>query len=389
MAAGYEVVIFGSGLSGMISALSFAQNKINVTIIEAKNTNSPQFTDDIRTTALTNYSKSYLESVGVWELIKDHIGPINDIYVVDNKEPEILHFASSSLKEGEIMGYLIKNSEFKNLLLDAVKNNSYIKLIDQVSYQKIDNNDDYCLVHLTNTKSIYQIKADLLVVCDGYQSLAKKLFFTPKMEKYYGQHALTFITSHQKSHEGTAVEHFMPSGPFAILPLPDKHQSSIVWTVKSAEAEALLALDTDEFTYLVQKNFGPFLGEIKIVGKIASFPLKAYETKKYFNKNIVLIADTAHTIHPLAGQGLNQGIKDIEALVNSIMVHGISASALLNYQHLRQSDNNIMLTLTDTLNSVFSTPDKPLRKARQLGFQLIEKIPPLKKMIIKYAMGKR
>ena len=153
--------------------------------------------------------------------------------------------------------------------------------------------------------------------------------------------------------------------------------------------DAVLNLPKDEFLYVVQQNFGQFLGNINIKSEIASFPLRAYSTNKYYNKRIVLVADSAHVIHPLAGQGLNQGIKDIEALVSNILEFGVNAHSLEIYQNMRKNDNNAMLEITDTLNSIFSNNSKILHTTRQFGFKAVEKISAFKKLLIKYAMGRR
>lgn len=382
-----DIIILGCGISGMIAALGLAKSKIKVTIVEAKDTKDERFFEDIRTTALTDYSKNYFESIDIWPVLAKFVGPIRDIYVVDNKAPQMLHFGSQDLVgENAVMGYLIQNKDFKKALLEAVINNPYINIIDKTNYTKIDNSATGSSIYLDNNKTI---RADLVVVCDGYNSEAKQTFFSSLMTKQYGQHALTFIAKHEKPHGGTAVEHFMPSGPFAILPLKDEYHSSIVWTVPAEHAEALICLDKEELTYLVQEHFGPFLGQIEIEGKVAAFPLKAYQTDKYFNKSLVLVADTAHIIHPLAGQGLNQGIKDIEALITMVMRYPDNASILTNYQKLRKDDNANMLAITDTLNVVFSNNSELFHGARQVGFKAIESISPFKKALIKYAMGKR
>jgi len=181
----------------------------------------------------------------------------------------------------------------------------------------------------------------------------------------------------------------MPTGPFAILPLKDQNFSSVVWTIKSDMKDAVLNLPKDEFLHMVQKNFGLFLGDIIIKSEIASFPLRAYSTNKYYNKRIVLVADSAHVIHPLAGQGLNQGIKDIESLASNILEFGANTHSLETYQNMRKNDNNAMLEITDTLNTLFSNNSRILHTVRQFGFKAAEKVSPFKKLLIKYAMGRR
>ena len=298
----------------------------------------------------------------------------------------MLHFLIEDNSCNKKMGYLIENMKFKKCLYDLVKENKFITILDNIKYQKINNNSDYCELTLSNNSKLV---CKLLIACDGKNSRAKNLFFSNDITEDYKQKALTFIVGHERNHEGTAVEHFMPSGPFAILPLKDSYKSSIVWTVSESYASALLTIEPEEFTYLVQENFGSFLGKIKIQSKIAFFPLKAYTARKYYNNSIALVADTAHVIHPLAGQGLNQGIKDIDSLTSLIAGNGINKDTLINYQKLRQDDNKNMLLITDVINSIFSSHSKIFHSTRQLGFKAIEKISNLKGMIIKYAMGER
>lgn len=381
-----NITIAGCGLSGMISALALASHNIPSTIIESKSSEDKDFFSDIRTTALTASTKKFFQEIGIWGCISDFVGPINDIYVVDNKSPEMLHFASSELEKGEIMGYLIQNAHLKKILFELVSANKLITIIQNCSYQVSENTADSCTITASDGKNY---KSDLLLVCDGRHSAARKLFFSSDIEKTYDQCALTFIVHHEKLHEGTAVEHFMPTGPFAILPLKDQKRSSVVWTVDSDMKELLEKLPKDEFREIVQENFGEFLGKLEIEGQVAGFPLKAYHAGKYFNKKIVLIADTAHIIHPLAGQGLNQGIKDISCFIELLLQYGTTEYMLQKYQDLRKSDNSNMLEITDTINTIFSNNSKVLQATRSLGFQVIEKIPPFKKLLIKYAMGKR
>jgi len=386
MSSNNNIVILGCGLSGMITALALANYNISSTIVEAQSTTNQEFFDDIRTTAINAFSRNIFEKIGIWQELLKLCGPINDIYVVDNKAPEMLHFLIEDNSCNKKMGYLIENTKFKKCLYDLVKQNKCITVLDNIKYQRINNNLDYCELALSNNSKLV---CKLLIACDGKNSRAKNLFFSNEIEEDYNQQALTFIVGHERNHEGTAVEHFMPTGPFAILPLKDPYKSSIVWTVSESYASALLTIEPKEFAYLVQENFGSFLGKIEFQSKVGGFPLKAYTAKKYYNNSIVLIADTAHVIHPLAGQGLNQGIKDIDCLSSLIAGNGINKDTLINYQKLRQDDNKNMLLITDFINSIFLSNSKIFHSTRQLGFKAIEKIPPFKEMLIKYAMGER
>lgn len=381
-----KITILGSGLGGMITALGFAARNIAVTIIEGRSVDSEVFCKDIRTTALTAASKEFFQSIDIWDHLSEFVGPFNDIYVADDKGAEMVHLSSKNLPEGQLMGHLIANTDFKKTLLDLTRKNKLITLIDGASYEVVENSDQGCELIL-NQKTKHQ--CDLLIVCDGRNSPAKQKYFSAKINKNYNQCAMTFVVHHEKPHEGTAVEHFMPSGPFAILPLRDQNFSSVVWSIAAEKKDAILNLPEDEFLYLVQQNFGEFLGEISIKSEVEAFPLKLYETRKYYNKRVALVADTAHVMHPLAGQGLNQGIKDIESLTRLVAEQGVSENVLQQYQDERKKDNSNMLELTDIINSVFSNHSKLFHEARQFGFKMIEEVPFLKKSLIKYAMGRR
>jgi 2-octaprenyl-6-methoxyphenol hydroxylase len=388
----FKVVILGCGFSGMLTALSLAKIGVKITIIEAKSIEDENFYNDIRTTALTPASEKFLRHLDLWPQIEMNAGAILDIYVVDNKAPEMLHFSLDGLAQGlqdnahTTLGYIVKNSEFKKSLLTQVRNNNLITIIDKCGYQKIESSDEKVTVYLSDNKPV---TFDLLIICDGHNSKARNYYFTAKINKYYKQTALTFNVLHEKEHKGTAVEHFMPSGPFAILPLKNQHSSSIVWTVKDIQSTLLQSLPDKEFEYHVQKNFGPFLGQITLDSKIGAFPLKAYITEKYFYKRIILIADTAHIVHPLAGQGLNQGIKDIETLTELIDNIGINIPMLEKYQLFREDDNLAMYLITDNLNRIFSNDSEWLRYLRRAGLKVINHFNPVKAKLIKYAAGKR
>ena len=381
-----KIVIAGCGLGGMITALALANINIAVTILEKRSIDDPKFSADPRTTALNAGSKEFLSKSGIWSEIEQFFAPINDIYVVDNKSNDMLHFSSQVTSERKIMGYMIKNEIFRQKILDLTKSNKLITIIDQVDYSAISENDR---VRIKLAADKEDIIADLLIVCDSARSQIASQYFTKKIDKQYNQHALVFNVRHEKSHEYSAVEHFLPSGPFAILPLQDVHHSSIVWTIPMRMNEVLMSMDPEEFLYNVQQNFGQFLGEIEIIDEIGSFPLRAYVAESMVHNRIVLVADSAHVIHPLAGQGLNQGIQDIENLTQKILMYGINDGALRVYEKERLRDNMKMYRITDGFNMIFSNNSKLLFRFRQIAFKALEKCTPLKALFVSYAMGQR
>lgn len=379
-----KIVIAGCGLSGMITALSLAHYNIPVTIVESRKISNSSFASDPRTTALNASSKRFLEKMQIWQKLESYVSPIEDIYVVDNKSNDMLHFRNSQSKKQQKMGYMIENKHFRKRLLEMVQNQPNITIIDQVEYQVEGQSEQVKIQYGNNT-----INADLLLVCDSRRSTIVSKYFASKIDKEYQQHALTFNVEHSKKHEYSAVEHFLPTGPFAILPLQNELHSSVVWTVPSKLQNILMSMDEEEFLFNLQENFGPFLGKIKLLTKPAAFPLKAYLSSHFVSNKIVLLADSAHVVHPLAGQGLNQGIDDIECFIQNLLLYGTDQIGLNMYEKSRIQDNLKMFYITDGFNRIFSNDSKAFFALRQAAFIAIEKISPLKSLFVEYAMGNK
>jgi len=357
----------------MIMALALAHHGIPSTILESSPSN--KFPTDVRTTAFTRQTQRFLESIDIWHLFDGNIGEIKDIYVVDNKAPQILHMGHEEAHV-PVIGYIVSNHILKETLYTKVQNSP---LIDVKKGVKIGTN----LIDSTT----------VTLVCEGRASPFKDLFET-RINKDYGQSAIVLIAEHNKPHNQTAVEHFMPSGPFATLPMKDPYQSSIVWTEKNEVAELYKKIPLTELTLHLQEKFGEFLGVVKIISDVQTFPLTAFLTKTYVKNNIVLVGDIAHAIHPLAGQGLNQGIKDIEELTNIIakrLKNGLKIDklALKEYENARIRDNYNMFLLTDNINRVFSNDIRSLTFIRRLGMHILNEMGSLKHKIISYGMGIR
>lgn len=382
-----RILILGCGFSGMLTALALAHKGIRTTIIEAKSTKSVSFFNDARTTAITSSSQAFLDKINVWSTLASYAGDIIDIYVVDNKDSQMLHFDSTSAND-KAMGYLIKNYDFKNVLINLINNNDLITLIDNCTYSDFDSKHDGFILYLDNEK---YIDCRLLILCEGYKSRIKQVYFDTRQDfnKFYHQIALTFNVFHTINHECTAIEHFMSSGPFAILPLKDRYCSSVVWTLEDKYAAVVRNLKPEEFQYMIQQNFGDFLGIVKLDGAVTNHTLKAYLSNRYFHQKIVLVGDSAHIIHPLAGQGLNMGIKDIDLISNLITKNGLDKDSLKHYESVRKPDNKHMFIITDNLNKIFTNNSSILKCIRKIGFTAIERYTPLKNFLMKYAMGRR
>ena len=361
-----KISIIGCGITGMITALSFANKGVKTSIYEK--VKSEKFPPDVRTTTFTKAAKEFLEEEAIWKLFEKDYGIVRDIYIVDNKSPKMLHLRRGDQEE---RGFVVPNDFIKEELYRAVKKNKLIELHKGVEYKL---NAD-----------------DVILVCDGRGSnLAKS--FDYRVNKSYKQCAIILVAEHELPHENVAVEHFMPKGPFASLPMKDPCQSSIVWTESEDVIEVFRKMPKAKLQDHLQEKMGEFLGKVKILGDVQIFLLSARVTKNYFKDNIVLVGDSAHGIHPLAGQGLNQGIKDIKALTEIFSKRlelglDIDEIALEEYERARSFDNFTMFQMTDHLNRIFSNQIFPLAGLRKAGLAFLDEFGPLKKLISNYGSG--
>jgi 2-octaprenyl-6-methoxyphenol hydroxylase len=234
--------------------------------------------------------------------------------------------------------------------------------------------------------------ARLLVAADGAQSRIREQADIPAYGWPYGQSAIVTTVAHEREHNGRAEEHFLPAGPFAILPLKGR-RSSIVWTEETREAERILALPEEEFHTELERRFGLQLGEISAQGPRRAFPLGIAVARSFIGPRLALVGDAAHVIHPIAGQGLNMGLKDVAALAETIVDAarlGLDPGApdvLERYQRWRRFDTMAMGVATDGLNRLFSNSSDVLRFARDFGLGLVDRLPALKRMFIQEAAG--
>lgn len=384
-----RIVILGCGISGMLTALGLSKIGISSVIIEKKSKESLSNSNDPRTTAINDSTINYLKKINLWNELKDHSQQIKDIFVCQNLSDNILQ-----LKGDEVaLGSMIENSILRNSLFNHVIKDKNITLKLNSGYKKLIPNDENVEITL-DTKNEEVIIADLCIAADGRFSQAKNEFFDNKYKRDYQQKALVFNISHELNHEGGAIEHFMPRGPFATLPLRGGYSSSIVWSEDSEFADYLINLDHQKLEQQIEKLSGSSLGKVKIITKPASFPLKAHVSKKYYHGMLALIADSAHAIHPLAGQGINMGIKDVASLIelieyNSNLGLALDINLLKKYQEIRKIDNLNMFRLTDTINAIFSANSKTLNFVTKAGLSIIDEFPFIKNQLISYAKGFR
>jgi 2-octaprenyl-6-methoxyphenol hydroxylase len=392
----FNILIIGGGFSGLTAALTIAKENPNISIalLEKSDIKNQDKQRDGRAFAISQSSLKLFSKIGILDQIKDFAGIIEDIKIVDGNSPFYLYFegySDSSNPTGKHLGMVIENYHIHNALRDQVLKQENITIFCPNFYKEITFDKNKALAKIDNNQII---SANLVLACDGRFSAIREKFNIPTFQKSYRQNSLVFNISHKEPHKNIALEKFLPEGPFAVLPMRDSFESSIVWTVKRETAQALLALDEENFLQQFKKSIGDYLGEVKILTKPLKYNLDLIAAKKYYFERVVLIGDAAHAIHPIAGQGFNVGVNDIKFL-SSLITQNLncgldigSQTLLEKYQRVRKLDAGKMVLATDGLNALFSNKILPVKIARNLGLGIVEKIPLLKKFFIGNAGGK-
>ncbi len=392
----YDVVIVGSGLMGLSLAGILGRYDLKVALVERFDPHKMVKQEfDGRTTALSLGTRRVLEAAGLWSLLEKDACPINEIRVADGHSPLYLHFYHKEVGD-QSFGWIVDNSMMRYAFTQ------HILAQDNIDFLAPDVAVGLKGDILTLEKE-GDVKASLFIGADGKDSSLRQWLGIESKAWSYGQSALVCCVDHELDHEFIAVEHFLPDGPFAILPMYDEQgggkRSAIVWTVHNDEKNGedqsayYLNLSEDEFNQALQERFGDQLGKVKMVGKLYSYPLTLQHAKSYIGPRVALTGEAAHRMHPIAGQGLNLGMRDV-ALLAELVVEAhrlgldIGSDRLLNtYQRRRKFDNKTMMMATDGLNKFFSNNVTPIRWTRQLGLGLVERVPFAKRFFMRQAMG--
>ena len=389
-----DIAIVGGGLNGPILALALAQAGIKSVVIDALTTKVRKNASfDGRSYAVALTSQRLLNNIGLWTKIKDNAQAMLEIKVSDGRagegpSPFFMHFDHAEIEDGP-MGYMVQDRYLRRTLLDAIAENPNVTHIQGETVVGQDVISGGVSVTLSSGK---KISARALIGCDGRGSGTAERAGIKRIGWGYGQTALVCAIEHEKPHGGIAHQFFMPTGPLAILPLTG-NRSSIVWSETEANATAFNALSDAEYLTMLRPRFGNFLGEISLAGARYSYPLALSITDRLVADRTALVGDAAHGLHPIAGQGLNAGMRDIAALVQIITEaqkrgedYG-SLAVLKRYEEWRRFDNTALALATDTFNKLFSNDNLVLRLGRDLGMGLINKLPGLRRGFIREAAG--
>lgn len=385
-----NIVIAGGGLGGLSQALAFAHHGITSTLIERG-----QFTDhakpgfDGRTSFLALSNKELYSLWGAWDQMLPHAEPVKDIRILDGDSPFFLHYDHEELGVGP-MGYIIENTHLRRALIQAVKQNPLITVLENTSVLDAEPDAHHITLSLTDQK---KIKAKLLVIAEGRGSDLREKAGIKVRTHDYRQTAIICAVKHEKSHGNAAIERFLPAGPFAILPLPGGMHSSLVWTERAHLAQYYMEMNDADFIAAITERFGDYLGKLTLASPRWQYPLSLTHAETLYGPRQALVGDSAHAIHPIAGQGFNLSMRDIETLSNLVagrLSLGLDIGAedmLSEYQRTRKADNFRMIAATDGLNRLFSNSLPGVTLARRLGLGFIEKMPGLKKRFMRQAMG--
>lgn len=387
----YQVVIIGGGMVGATVACLLAKRDITVALVDAADplVGWPQDSYDCRVSALTLASINVFKSLGVWdEIVRLGEQTVQKMFVWDHFGAGELDIDSADAGERQ-MGSVVENRITVSALWNTLQALATCDIYKTTQLNGFDIHDDGVDIQLSNDR---QIKAQLLVGADGSNSKIRQL---AQIEDYgwgYQQKALVATVKPEKPHQNTAWQRFLPEGPLALLPLRDG-LISIVWTSKTETTEAHLKLSEAAFCDALADASEHQLGNFKLIGERGGFPLKLQFSSEYCQQRLVLIGDAIHTIHPLAGQGVNLGLKDALALANVVITaqesgrNIASQQVLRRYERQRKGDNLMMMAIMDGFKRLFGADEQWVQFARSSGMGLVNQSTLLKKQICKYAMG--
>lgn len=390
----YDIIVVGGGLAGLTMTALLARAGAHVLCIDREEpARMMGEAFDGRTTAISYGSRKVLEAAGVWERIAADACPIKTIQIMDGGSPVLLEFDSGEVG-GRIFGWIAENRLIRRALYDAVGACRTARHIAPASVQDFAVDEAQARAVLADGATH---GARLIIGADGRQSFTREWMGIGARAWSYRQRAIVCTVIHEQPHGNIAIENFRPEGPFAILPMTDdaqgNHRSSVVWTEHGPEPRSAIHYGQAVFDAALTARFPEAYGAVRQTGGRFSYPLSLVHAHHYTGPRMALVAEAAHGIHPIAGQGLNMGLRDIAALAElagEALAAGDdpgAAALLARYQRQRRADNMGMAGATDVLNRLFSNDIAPVRLTRRAGLRLVAKMPVAKQFFMKQAMG--
>jgi len=389
-----DVLISGGGMVGLPLGLALARGGLKTVIADAAppaKILDPAF--DGRVSALAYASVRMLGALEVWEKLAPQAQPIREILVTDGQagkpaSPFSLHFDAQEVG-ADSLGHIAENRHIRAALYQAVDAAANLELMAPATVKSLSVEPGGAMIRLADGE---EIAASLVIAADGRESPLRAQMGVQVIGWSYPQTGIVATVEHEKPHNGVAYEHFLPSGPFAILPMTG-NRSSLVWTEAKTKAPVLLALDEAGFNDELARRFGGHLGKTKSAGPRWSYPLSFHLARDFVRTRFALAGDCAHGIHPIAGQGLNLGLKDAAALAEVLLDAARlgrdigTLDTLKRYERWRRFDSFALAASTDALNRLFSNDIAPLRHLRDLGLGIVDSIGPARRFFMRHAGG--
>lgn len=386
MSTDYDLIIVGGGMVGASLSLALAEQPLRIALIEAYPLSEDQQPNyDDRGIALSYGSQRIFETMGLWSSIEPHATPIKHIHVSDRGHFGVTRI-SAEQEQVPALGQVVIAKAMGHELNQALLQQDNVSLICPATVTAVTQSDDSVSVQLDNQSTL---TAKLLVAADGKHSTIRDLLGVGAKETHYGQTAITANITPERAHQNWAYERFTDTGPLAFLPMSD-NRCSLVWTQHDGEEQALMALSDEDFLVALQQRFGYRLGRLIKVGKRHTHPLTLLEADHDLQHRVVFIGNASHSLHPIAGQGFNLGLRDVTALAEVISENKDdcgNARALHEYRQWRDEDQQQIIKSTDMLVSVFSNANPIFGHLRAAGLSLLESSPTLKSWLAAKSMG--
>lgn len=389
-----DVLIVGGGPVGLTLGVALARSGFETAVVDALDPKKSVAADfDGRVSSIAFASCRMLQALDIWPAVEPVAQPINDIIVSDGRvsegaAPFFLHFDHREIGD-EPLGHLIENRHLRQALYGAVEREPNLTLLAPDQLRNSSFKQDHVAAEVSDGAAI---KARLCLAADGRASPMRERHGIKTLSWPYRQSGIVATVAHERPHQGIAHEYFLPAGPFAILPMTG-NRSSLVWAERADLAPTFMDMTEDDFNGAVADRFGSFLGPTKVIGPRWSYPLGLQLATEYVKPRFALIGDSAHAIHPIAGQGLNMGLRDVAAMAEVLTEAaqlGLdigSLSVLERYQRWRRFDNVSLAAVTDVLNRLFSNDIGPLRLVRDLGLGLVQQLAPARQYFMRQAGG--
>lgn len=406
----HDVLIVGGGLVGLTLALALARHELTVGLVERADPQAqlaPGF--DLRASAIASASARMLRALGLGELLDTRGCPIRAIRVTDGAppsaanpgrgRPRLLHFDSAEAEPADPLGIMLENRDLRAALLDALGREAGVSLYAPAKIASHSRDADRATIHLADGRTLV---APVMLACDGRPSALRRDAGIRLSGWQYDATAFVTMLAHEKPHNHVASELFYSDGPFALLPMndlpatadaPARHRTALVWTVRRRDAAGVKALSPRAFCHEAERRMGHVLGKVELIAPVQGFPLNLQHAERYWAERLILVGDAAHGIHPIAGQGLNLGLRDVAALTEVL-----SSSARLGldlghpdvarrYERWRRSDNFTTAFATDALVRLFGVPGRAAEELRATGLAIVNRIPPLRRAFMAVARG--